>query len=180
MCIRYQWIISFLWDVALFVLCRPRHLRKVGSLSIILLKTSTVLHCISRGCPSKPDTGTFQLLSTLPSRKVSRNLRKHASRHESFVRIDCNVGDVRNTIHASARAGARVLSTKPYPSGCDCMFFKFSNLSEILSCYEASAGPYQRRRIDNHARHRREKREQWRNVYDSRNLTVVDDKLQTT
>lgn len=54
---------------------------------------------ISWGCPSKTDARTFQSLPTVALEKYSLSypihtaLRKHASRHESFVRIDCNVGD---------------------------------------------------------------------------------------
>lgn len=46
------------------------------------------------------------------------------------------------------------------------MFFKFSNFfKRDPSCYEASVGRYQRRRIDNYARHHREENQNEREMY---------------
>lgn len=119
------------------------HLRKAGWLSIILLKTSIVLHFL--GLSTENRCENFPIASHRCSRKIfaftsHTALRKHASRHESFVRIDCHVGDASTWLciipctrqHAQElKSVYQIIYSSRYIYII--FFFKFSNLFP-LSC----------------------------------------------
>lgn len=141
-------MISFLCDVALFALCRHHILSSSKSrmiISIILLKTSIVLHFLGLSIENRCEN--FPIASHRRSRKIfalisHTALRKHASRHESFVRIDCHVEDASTWLciipctrqHAQElKSVYQIIYSSRYIYNCICFFFKFSNLFP-LSC----------------------------------------------
>lgn len=151
-----------------------RHLRKVDSLSIILLKTSTVLHYISRGGGSVHRNPTQELSNRFPhsplgkylvpritrrrvntaSRHTSRSYRLHRARERRKGR-DISVRNARVT-RASARAGSSSPVYQTLFIGMWLyMFFKFSNfLSEIPRATKRALKRLSATEIiDNHARH---------------------------
>lgn len=181
-----EWLTSFLRESSTFFALRRRLIivifEKSGGYRITLLKANNVLHNISWGCPPKADGGTFRLL---PTSSIGKYPLSYSLRHcvntlratsRSYVSIarGCHYVAVHNTVRQRARkleSVYQILSDGMWLY----MFFKFSNLATLVLRSECRT--YQRWWIDSRAQHRRTKREQTRkNVYDSRNLIVLDDK----